>query len=186
MAWAPLLAWWLSFEGWCPRAKVARRKKCNLSVPWRPELRSPMCISSAFCWSEHSEGQLQGSCNSPWEGENLGVHLWRLWRLVSKEVYCQPIVIFFFVILLIKISWFSLVALKILCLWYSIVSLWNLEIQTFYLSGLGCNVHLHLEESGLSSILENFELFLFKYCSSLFSLISSSGTLIRSLLNSPT
>lgn len=47
------------------------------------------------------------------EGENLGVHLW---RLVSKEVYCQPIVISFFVILLIKISWFSLVALKILCL----------------------------------------------------------------------
>lgn len=40
------LARGLSFEGWCPRARVSRRQKYNLSVLWRPALR---CLRWHLC-----------------------------------------------------------------------------------------------------------------------------------------
>lgn len=88
-----LLPWWPRFERWCPTARVARRKKCNLPVLLLAAKVSD-AISVAFYWSVYSNpapGKLhlliwEAVCTSR-EGE-----AWRgnLWRLVTTEICCQP------------------------------------------------------------------------------------------------
>lgn len=79
VAWAPLLAWWLSFEGWCPRAKVARRKSvicpCLEGLSSESHVRF-LCILLVRALRGSAPGKLQLSVGEAAcayrEGENLG------------------------------------------------------------------------------------------------------------------
>lgn len=139
-----LLTWWLTFEGSCPTARVARRKKFNLPILWRhPKSQVPLLHSVGQSILSTATGKLQLSV---WEatciyreGEDCWVHLC---RLVTPEVCSPPHTVTPFLVICFA---FHIYFFVMFC--SSTIKSWDTDLCLFNWLGMQYIIHLHLEDS---------------------------------------